>query len=125
MDKQPLLSDQLRKLEEKLLKPEFRKSLDELDALIADDFTEFGSSGRMYDRQEMIDALQGSQAFQAQIFDFQVKLLSADVALATYRIVQRSEGGKNIKYSLRSSIWKKNRDKWQIVFHQGTPAKVE
>lgn len=49
--------------------------------------------------------------------DFKVKLLASDVALTTYRVIKH----KDMKYSLRSSIWKLKEDTWQMVFHQGTP----
>jgi hypothetical protein len=56
-----------------------------------------------------------------EMLDFQIKQLAADVVLATYKVVKHGETREAKKYSLRSSIWKINDDKWQMVFHQGTP----
>lgn len=53
--------------------------------------------------------------------DFQVKLLSPDVVLTTYRVVKLSEKRSETGHSLRSSIWKSIDKRWQMVFHQGTP----
>jgi hypothetical protein len=112
------LKEHLCTLEKRLLQPEVRKSPEELDILLADDFLEFGSSGRIYNKQQVIDGLANETRIEMTLMDFEIKLLAPDVVLATYRVLKH----KDMKYSLRSSIWKLNGDKWQMVFHQGTPA---
>ena len=52
--------------------------------------------------------------------DFRIKMLSADVALITYRAVWRRATDVQTSCSLRSSLWVMRDDRWQIVFHQGT-----
>ena len=47
--------DLFRKLEERLLQPEVRRSSDEAGKLLAADFIEFGSSGAVYSRQQILD----------------------------------------------------------------------
>jgi hypothetical protein len=42
-----LFKEQLYQLEQRLLQPEVRRSKDDLAILLADDFVEFGSSGRV------------------------------------------------------------------------------
>lgn len=107
--------DEIRKLEERLLEAEVRASAAELDALISADFVEFGSSGRVYDKQATVSALAASAETTAasSIAEFHLRVLSADVVLATYRT----------ESSLRSSIWRREGGAWRIVFHQGTPAR--
>jgi len=84
---------------------------------------EFGSSGRMYNKQQVIDGLISSQTLQMTVVDFEVKLLAPSVALATYRVIKlNNQGEAETNYSLRSSIWKLNQGRWQMVFHQGTPS---
>lgn len=122
VENQALLIEQLRLLEERLQEPEVRKSLKELEILLADDFVEFGSSGRMYNKQQVIDELVISSTAQMTIMDFEVKLLAPGVALATYRVIKLNKQGEGTNYSLRSSIWKLNKGRWQMVFHQGTPS---
>jgi hypothetical protein len=51
-------------------------------------------------------------------------ILAADIILATYRATKTEVDGQQ-SYSLRSSIWRKNGDKWQMFFHQGTAAGVK
>src|SRR6185436_5231772 len=48
------LAEHLRELEKLLANPEIRKSPAELARLIADDFREFGGSGRIFDKQQII-----------------------------------------------------------------------
>jgi hypothetical protein len=112
----------IRQLEERLFQFDIRKSEKEVAALLADEFIEFGSSGRVYDKQHAIESLQNElkKAMpQRAIADFNTIVLAAGVILATYRIINTS--GDTSMDSLRSSIWKLIDDRWQIVFHQGTP----
>lgn len=97
-----------------ILQPEVRKSVEELEILLDDDFIEFGSSGRIFNKQQVIDGLVNEPIIQMTLMDFEVKLLAPDVALTTYRVLKH----KDMKYSLRSSIWKRKEDKWQMVFYQ-------
>ena len=48
----------LRQLEERLLQPDVRKSVKDVMDLLADEFIEFGSSGRVFDKQQIINSLQ-------------------------------------------------------------------
>jgi len=113
----------LRDLEEELLKPEVRRSADQVGRLLADDFVEFGSSRRVFDRAEIIAALQHEApdpAIRISLTDFSARQLAPGVILVTYRTV-RSGPGAPAGTKLRSSIWKLLAGRWQMVFHQGTP----
>jgi len=106
------LEAQIRELEDRLLLPEVRGSAAALDALISRDFVEFGSTGQVYDRQTIVLAmLKDPNPRVPTLTEFQVRELSPDVALVTYR----TSG------SVRSSVWRRENDTWRIVFHQGTP----
>jgi Domain of unknown function (DUF4440) len=48
----------IRRLEDALLVPEVRKSAAQIAALLADEFVEIGSSGRIYDKDQIIGQLQ-------------------------------------------------------------------
>lgn len=111
---------QLRKLEEDLLKPETRKDREAVAALLADDFYEFGSSGRIFSKPEIIQALQTEVPAQISIADFRVRSLAAGIALITYRAVKQGEAGQEIRTSLRGSVWVIRDERWQMLFHQGT-----
>jgi hypothetical protein len=117
--KEESFEEQLKSFEEKLLNPEVRNSKTELTELIADGFIEFGCSGKIYDKQLVIESLQSEDKSKISIIDFFVTRLAEDVVLLTYGAVRNGQDGVK-SYSLRSSIWKMIDKKWKIVFHQGT-----
>jgi hypothetical protein len=79
----------LCELEERLLQPSVRESPNVLANLLADDFVEFGSSGRVYNRLDIIVFLAKEQGegtgAQVTMSDFNVRMLSDGLALVTYR----------------------------------------
>lgn len=105
--------------------PEIRRSPAELARLLADDFQEFGGSGRVFDKGQIIDALQNQPAVQLWLDEFQVKCLAPDVALVTYRGNCKFPDSEKVSHSLRSSIWRNRNGRWEVVFHQGTPSGQE
>ncbi|MDZ8184671.1 MAG: DUF4440 domain-containing protein [Nostoc sp. ChiSLP02] len=109
-------------LEERLLQPDIRKSAKEVTELLADEFIEFGSSGRIFDKQQIIKSLQNEPtepAIQRSITEFKTLVLATGAVLVTYRLIRQKSGEQPV-YSLRSSIWKSIGDRWKMVFHQGT-----
>jgi hypothetical protein len=115
------LTDCLLALERDLLRPEIRRSRVELEARLAPDFVELGGSGRAYDRPAVIAALGDEEPGSVRIEDFAVRLLAPEVALATYRSVRTAPGGGAAAVALRTSIWRREGEAWQMTFHQGTP----
>ncbi len=115
------LREHLFNLETDLFRPEVRHNRSELDRLLANVFIEFGSGGEKFDKQAIIDALAREGSITIAISEFEMKLLSPDVVLVTYRasIVRDNQPARN---SLRCSIWKSIKGEWKMVFHQGTAA---
>ncbi|GMR24487.1 MAG: DUF4440 domain-containing protein [Acidobacteriota bacterium] len=113
----------MRAVEERLLTPEVRGSREELTKLLADDFLEFGSSDRTFDKQAIIALLEDESALEWSIHDFAVKQLSDDVVMVTY--TARAVRPEEIKTSLRSSIWVYRDERWQPTFHQGTKVRLD
>ncbi|EUJ29506.1 DUF4440 domain-containing protein [Listeria cornellensis] len=109
------LKTALQQLEEQLLKPEIRSSREALQCILAEDFFEFGSSGRVLYKNESISE-DGIGEVEMALSDFEIRELAENVVLATYRIFNAAQKQE----SLRSSIWKFNDARWQLVFHQGT-----
>lgn len=116
------LTEELRKLEESMAQPETRHSPELLARLLADDFREFGSSGRVFDKKQIIDALQEQPGLQIWLEEFDMKRLAPDLALVTYRGNCRFVDSGKISRSLRSSIWRNRDGRWEVLFHQGTPS---
>ena len=112
------ITQEICELEQRLLDPRVRSSPAALSRLLADDFVEFGSYGRVYDKRQVIDALQRESGVAFSLQDFQARALGPGVVLATFRVVRSAQGCTRV--SLRSSIWEKKEGSWQMVFHQGT-----
>lgn len=108
------LKEHIKQLEEKLLTPEVRSSKTELKKLLADEFFEFGSSGRVLYKDEDFEG--GIGIIKVTLSDFDIHPLSENIVLATYRTFNEQTN----QHALRSSIWKQNEGVWKMVFHQGT-----
>ena len=118
---------QLRELEERLLNASGRGGGgdDEMFELLADDFVEFGSSGRVFGKREIIEAVRNApppDSTRRSLHDFKVVELGPDVALVTYRALRYEGRERREVRSLRSSLWKRSAGggAWKMVFHQGT-----
>jgi len=111
------------KLEILFHKNEIRDNAKLLKALIHPSFQEIGYSGKCYTKEEVLKAL-ASQKSTPNIHteDFSVTPISSTVALLTYKSANIEADGTLAKQALRSSLWKKSADTWQIVFHQATPS---
>lgn len=85
----------------------------------AADFVEFGRSGRVYTREQIIRS--DSQPIQAvlPLPNLAIRLLARDVAQVTYNSQVEYDG--TVEYARRSSIWSRTEQGWVMRFHQGTP----
>ena len=102
-------------------------SEDRLGDLLADEFVEFGSSGRMFDKRTIIERLPEERRHPEArsvlwtITEFSARQLAPRIILVTYRLATRSSGSSEARHTLRSSIWRSISGRWQMIFHQGTP----
>jgi hypothetical protein len=90
-----------------------------MEQILAPDFFEFGRSGRVYQRAETVEFSPRPFRATLPLVDFTARLLSRDIAQATYVSIVQYDGGE--ERALRSSIWTRTRLGWQLRFHQGTP----
>ncbi len=114
----------LRQLEEQLLQEHVRRSAAAVGHLLADEFVEFGSSGRTWNKEQIIEVLQQDDGgCERSLRDFQTNFLAPGVVLVTCRVIRKSADERQPPVeSLRSSIWKLIDGRLQMVFHQGTPS---
>ncbi|MBW4042962.1 MAG: nuclear transport factor 2 family protein [Acidobacteria bacterium] len=111
----------LTALEESLWRPSTRFDRDHLARVYADDFDEFGRSGRHWSREASIEAQ--AEAFEAvlPLPHLRIRAVGSDAALLTYRseTTYPEEGVTLI--ANRSSLWQRVDGEWRLRFHQGTP----
>ena len=115
---------EIRMLEDRLANPGPSETPGSLGRIVADDFREFGSSGRIFDAAAVLGTLvpaeqRGSRAVIG-MEGFRVERVAPNVVLATY-LARRVDASRVTPPSLRTSLWCKRDGRWQIVFHQGTP----
>jgi hypothetical protein len=109
----------LKTLEESLWITESRFDKEHMERTLADDFFEFGRSGRIYERNDTINGAR-PQEINAKIplKNFSIRLITPDVALVTYISEVKYE---ELEAGNRSSLWHKTPSGWRLKFHQGTP----
>jgi hypothetical protein len=116
------IEDHLRSLEEHLLNPAIRRDSKAVATLLADNFIEFGGSGRVFDKASILEDLKNEPPRPASLLtDFKTRELAPGVILATYKATRRNAAEEPVSQSWRSSIWTHVNGQWQITFHQGTP----
>jgi hypothetical protein len=114
----PELAAHLFHLEQQLLDPATRRDPAALTSLLAEDFREFGRSGRIYTRHQIIEALAAESPRTITLSDPLCQLLAENVALLTYRSTRTIPLPPT--HALRSSLWIYRDHRWQMIFHQGT-----
>lgn len=115
------LKQKIINLEVHLIKPEIRASESELDRLLSDDFVELTSSGLTYNKKQVLAKLPNEIAPQFMASNFIFRELESNIIQLIYNTTIKLPDQTTLRYSKRSSIWKKNDCDWQMEFHQGTP----
>jgi hypothetical protein len=123
------LLDALRRLEVELHHPGARLDDARLQALLHADFHEVGRSGRAYDRPTILRFLaEEGRSVEGPPHvvpdQFAVRTLGPAAALLTYRAAHRLPDGSLTRHTLRSSVWVREGEGWQMLYHQGTAAEL-
>ena len=117
------LKEIIFKLENKLQQPDVRKSVEQLEDLISDDFIEFGSSGQIYTKKDVLNNLPISPEIKFIMTDFRINILSSDIVQSLFKTEKNNQQTGSTTRSIRSSLWRNEKGKWKMQFHQGTPIK--
>jgi glyoxylase I family protein len=111
------LTTHLIHLERSLHTAETRNDPAATASLLSASFREFGSSGHIWTRDEIIAALASEPPTEFSSQDFTCQILSPELALLTYTTTHLASN----RSSLRSTLWRHEDGSWRILFHQGTP----
>ena len=107
--------DYFLNLELFLLSQEVRASQEMLSKILDNDFLEYGSSGRIYNKEIILERLPSSEFSPVEIYDFSIFQISENFVQTRFKTKEKN------RTSLRSSLWKKySDDDWKMIFHQGT-----
>ena len=117
------LLSELQALEVELHHPGVRRDISRLQQLLHADFHEVGRSGREYDHASVLKFLSEQESPPSVVSSgFSACQLAPDVALLTYRSAHRQQDGSLTNHTLRSSVWVRVGNLWQLRYHHGTPA---
>ncbi len=108
---------ELTRLEEAMWRAETRFDLAFQEARFAPDFVEFGRSGRVYNRVQIIRT--DKHPIEASLRNLRFAELDQNTVLVTYNSVAVFDGVH--EHARRSSIWSRSPAGWVMRFHQGTP----
>ena len=108
----------LERLQEELWREETRFDIQRMEEPLADDFFEFGRSGRFYRREDTLAVPRGPIAAVLPLADFKARLLTQDLAHVTYNSAVTYDGV--VLHARRSSIWSRTPSGRVLRFHQGT-----
>ncbi len=115
-----------------LFDPAVRRDTAVVADLLTEDFREFGSSGRIYTKLDILAELSTEQPALITLSDFACELIAPTVALVTYKSLATYDNRAGA-LALRSSLWvmkvpdeprygqaAPREGRWQMQFHQGT-----
>jgi len=121
----PISLEALCELERHLHRPEVRSNPRALDELLHPAFREFGRSGAIYSRSNVLSEFSASpQTYEIWSQDFMMEELLPGLALLTYRSAHIAPSGGLDRHTLRASLWQRTAAGWRIRFHQGTPTEA-
>ena len=110
---------ELTRLEEAMWRPDTRFDLAFQQARFAEDFVEFGRSGRVYSRAEIIRTDKNAIEATLPLQGLEFRQLDKHTVLLTYNSEAVYDGVR--EHARRSSIWSRTPSGWVMRFHQGTP----
>ena len=110
----------LQAMEEALWRSETRFDARFMDAVLAEEFTEVGRSGRVYTRDEILASPPVDIDVQLPLTGFSAVAICEDVALVRYTSVPANATRGEAH---RTSVWV-NDGSWKLRFHQGTPTNL-
>jgi len=118
LNKLKLIEKELFSLEPIFHHPELGVSRENYSLMTTKEYWEIGASGKRYSRDYIIDTLIERYSKPIidnwRIEDFYCQKIDTNTYLVTYDLYQGE------RFTRRSTIWKKYKRNWKIVFHQGT-----
>ena len=109
-------------LEQELVAAQKRRDFAAVEAFLADDFHEIGSSGRFFSKADTLRAVSEVQIVECTFDHFQFLPVDDKCVIVMYLATARrtQDGREHLNRAWRSSIWVKRGDAWQVLFHQAT-----
>jgi len=110
---------ELTRLEEGMWREETRYDMGFMEKHLAQDFFEYGRSGRTYTRVQSLAVPRQEINAVLPLPNLSIRMLGPDTAQVTYFSAVMYDGV--VEHGRRSSIWSRTPAGWVMRFHQGTP----
>lgn len=110
---------EITELEQAMCQEATRFDLDFQESRFASDFFEFGRSGQIYSRADVIRTDAAPIQAKVPLPNLRLRALDSNTVQVTYDSEVVRGGG--VEYAHRSSIWSRTSSGWALRFHQGTP----
>jgi hypothetical protein len=94
---------------------ECRRDRERLARLLADDFTEVGASGTMWDKSSILDLLGSEISVEIEVIEPTGRVIGPGYLLLQWISKTRQMRAR------RTSPWRRTDTGWELVHHQGTP----
>ena len=109
------MKTEILELEKSLFKYEFMSNKNYLNKIIDDNYIEIGKSGKEFTKQDIIRELSNlKEDRNITIYNYNCRKISTNTFLVNYITKNNND---NI---FRTSIWKKENNKFKIIFHQAS-----
>jgi len=99
-------------------RPELGTSREEYLAQTAEDYWEVGASGRVYEREGVVNVLVARGKVPGDenwvVSEVRLRSLAASTYALTYRLDQAG------RLTRRLTLWRRDADGWRVLYHQGT-----
>jgi hypothetical protein len=120
------VEEKLIHAEQELVAAQKRRDFAAVEALLADDFHEIGSSGRLFSKADTVRAISEVQIVDCTFDHFQFLPIDDKCVIVMYLATARrtQDGREHLNRAWRSSTWVKRGEAWQILFHQATVVPV-
>ncbi|MFY2789876.1 DUF4440 domain-containing protein [Rhodococcus sp. MALMAid1271] len=102
-------------LERELQTAQCRRDRARVETLLADDFSEVGASGAVWDKSSILDLLGTEDSKTIEVLELDGRLISAELVLVHW--ISTVSG----VHARRTSLWRHAASGWELVHHQGTP----
>lgn len=94
--------------------------LDESDNLLDDAFIGVSSSGKFFNKENLVQILEKGKISPRNGIQFRINPLSENLILLSYICMGSPDMFYENECILQTSIWKLNKDEWRLTYHQGT-----
>ncbi|HLK34609.1 MAG TPA: nuclear transport factor 2 family protein [Terriglobales bacterium] len=118
------LRDTLTDMEKKLAQAEQQKNKRFFARALSPQFLMVAYNGLVFTKPELLSKLNYLDVTQYAMKNFKVRPIGRAGALLTYDLdIQAHAGGRHaLVKQYASSVWVDNGGRWQLLFHQATPA---